>query len=169
MILAGGKIRTKILSSKHGWHCDSNRGCEQRQMGERRNTVKGIVGHCHNSGFCTEGNKTYQRTLSTGVIRYDVFLFIWMGLSDIFLMLFIVVKVTQYKAYYFNHISLYSSEAPSTFTLLGTSHHDPSESFTFLNWNCVPIKPQVTLPPPHTSPPAAGIYLDKFDYSRYLV
>ena len=82
-----------------------------------------------------------------------------MGLSDIFLMLFIVVKVTQYKAYYFNHISLYSSEAPSTFTLLGTSHHHPSESFTFLNWNSVPIKPQVTIPPPHTSPLASTCVL----------
>ena len=74
-------------------------------------------------------------------------------------MLFIVVKVAQYKAYYFNHISLYSSEASSTFTLLGTSHHHPFELFTFLNRNYVPIKHQVPIPPPHTSPPATGIYL----------
>ena len=48
-------------------------------MGERRNTVKSIVGHCHNSGFGAEGNKTYQRTSSTGVIRSDVFLFYLFG------------------------------------------------------------------------------------------
>ena len=36
---------------------------------------------------------------------------------------FMVVKVRQYKTYSFKHIKLYSSAAPSTFTLLCNFHH----------------------------------------------
>ena len=44
--------------------------------------------------------------------------------------------------------------ALSTFILFRISHHHPSpDSFTFLNWNSVPIKHQVPLPPPHTPHP----------------
>ena len=74
----------------------------------------------------------------------------------------------------------YSLVSLSMFTLLCNSHHHPSpEFFTFLNWNSVPIKHQLPVPPPHLPPNprhlwAPGSYqrtfwLYEFDYSRYLV
>ena len=44
--------------------------------------------------------------------------------------------------------------AVTTFILFSISHHHPSpELFTFLNWNFVPIKHQVPIPPPHAPHP----------------
>ena len=44
--------------------------------------------------------------------------------------------------------------AVTTFILFSISHHHPSpELFTLLNWNSVPIKHQVPIPPPHAPHP----------------